>query len=429
MSAWKEEDEYEEKGEKESALPKGVLTRINSYAERTGMNVEDATTKFLNYIEKEYGCTNPDEEDDDLLEDWSEQAFIQTRKEKKGTTNLSNWVGCFLGIDPKKKDRLANIVNYYTREYKKDPEGTIGTGRIGVYEDDDGAWSLRTSNGVTQLDEPSNSNPPYAFKVGKEWLCLTTKAGKPSPNVRMGRYAYFLGGEENDFVSNGAIELWRVDITGGQVDLNLNIGRPCKIPVIPPKDDAKDFFKTVLSTYADFEPIYTDEFVGENLRPLLQPSKFWVNPEFHNMYSPIDDLEEAFESGKESGKIEGERKTWGPLVITKGTVVSMSTERRETEFDPDGYNYSMTLSSSITGDVDCWIPGAVGDITKPFHCGWGDDTREYAELSTVFAFGRLGMKDRDGMLSPKMTVFGVYADPRRVRQRVSGGNTGVGQFD
>ena len=68
MSAWREEDEYEEKGESKSVLPKGVLTRINSYAERTGMSVEDATTKFLNYIEKEYGCTNPKEEDEDLLE-------------------------------------------------------------------------------------------------------------------------------------------------------------------------------------------------------------------------------------------------------------------------------------------------------------------------------------------------------------------------
>lgn len=432
MNTWKDEDEFESGDSEDNdtmSLPDGVMSRINSYAERTGTKVEDATQKFLDYIAEEYGCQNPNEEDEDLLLDWSEQVFVQTRKDKKSASKLSQWVGCFVGIAPQKKDRLKNILAYYTKEFKQDPEGTLGSGRVGVYEDDDGAWSLKTSNGVVLLDEPSNSDPPHGFKVGNEWLCLTTRAGKPSPKTRMGRYAYFLGGEESDFVSNGAISMWRVDITGDNVDMELQIGRPCKISVMPPKDDAKDFFKTVVTTYADFTPVYTDEFVSESLRPLLQPSKFWVNPEFHDMYSPIDDLEEAFETGKETGKIEGERKTWGPLIITKGTITSMSTEPRDTEYDPDGYNYSMTLSSNITGDVDCWIPGAVGDITKPFQCGWGDDAYDYAELSTVFVFGRLGMKDRDGLLSPKMTVFGVYADPRRVRQRVSGGDTGVNQFN
>jgi hypothetical protein len=89
----------------------------------------------------------------------------------------------------------------------------------------------------------------------------------------------------------------------------------------------------------------------------------------------------------------------------------------------------MTLSSSITGDVQCWIAGAVGNLTQPFVAGWGEEAFEYAERSTVLVFGRLGMKEYNGIVSPKISVMGVFADPRRSRQRATGGDTGVGQFD
>ena len=109
MNTWKEEDEFESgdsEGDDTMSLPDGVMSRINSYAERTGAKVEDATQKCLDYIAEEYGCQNPKEEDEDLLLDWSEQVFVQTRKDKKSASKLSQWVGCFVGIAPQKKDRL-----------------------------------------------------------------------------------------------------------------------------------------------------------------------------------------------------------------------------------------------------------------------------------------------------------------------------------
>ena len=39
------------------------------------------------------------------------------------------------------------------------------------------------------------------------------------------------------------------------------------------------------------------------------------------------------------------------------------------------------------------------------------------------------MKTRDGLTTPKLTVFGVYADPRRCRRRMTGGDTGTEQFN
>jgi hypothetical protein len=427
-------DEYEEDGGNgfatattTTALPIGVAQRITAYAERTNKKAQDVKQEYLAYIKDEWGCEDHTQEDDDLLIDWAEQAFVQTRKATSSSSGT--WVGCFVGVADRKKDRLANIVRSNVTMFLKDPEGAIGSGRIGAFEKDGDVWAIRNKDGTTPLTNPSSEDPPHGIKTNDGWVCLLTRKGLPSSQTRMGRYAHFLGGEEKDFVANGNIQLWKVDLTNENADMALDIGRPCKISVTPPKEGGNEFFKDVLTTYDDFNPNYTNEFVAEDVRPLLNPARYWTNKEFHQLYIPIDDLEEAYDNGKQHSEIDGRKISYGPLVITKGTINRMSTESRESEYDDEGHNYSMSLSSTITGDIDCWISGAVGKMCDPFTSGWGESAFPYAENSTVFVFGRLGMKDRDGVITPKISVMGVYGDPRRCRQRASGGDTGVGQFE
>ena len=411
--SWKEEDEYIDEenntgfGEKKSndGFPVPVAQRMVAYAERTGKNIEEVKQMYVDYIKKEYGVEDWTQEDVDILIDWAEQVFVQTRKQTASTSGTSTWVGCFIGVADRTKDRLTNIVSANVKLFKENPKEAISSGRLGVYEKDGGLWSVRNKDGLQPLDESADSEPQHGIKVGNEYVCLLTRKGMPSPPTRMGRYAYFLGGEEGDFVKNSNISVWKVDLTGDNNTMEIDIGRPCKIPVIPPREDANDFFKTVLGTYSNFEISYSDDFVPEEVRPLLQPVSYWTNEEFHDR-----------------------SVTYGPLIITKGTINSMNTEPRDSEYDPEGFNYFMSLSS-MNGDVDCWIPGAVGIMTNPFQAHWGEEAFDYAENSTVFVFGRLGMKDRDGLLSPKITVMGIYGHPRRCRRRASGGNTGVGQFE
>ena len=428
--SWTEQDEYTETSEAPAtlALPQGVAQRIVAYAERTNKKADEVKQDYLNYIKEEWGCDNPAEEDDDLLIDWAEQAFVQTRKQTGGGSNTNTWVGCFLGVADRKKDRLQNIVKSNVALFNKDPAEAIGLGRVGVFEKDGDVWAIRNKDGLTPLTNSSSEDPPFGIKTGDDLVCLLTRKGLPSSPVRMGRYAYFLGGEEGDFVNNNAVSLWKVDLTNENADMNLDIGRPCKISVVPPRDTANEYFKTVLSTYDDFSPNYTDEFLPEQFRSLLKPTNYWTMAD-HELFTPIDNLEEAFESRKERTEIGGRQVTYGPLIITKGTINSMNTEPRDSEYDPEGFNYNMTLSSTITGDIDCWIAGAVGVMCDPFTSGWGEEAFDYAEKSTVFVFGRVGMKDRDGLISPKISVMGIYGDPRRCRKRATGGNTGVNQFE
>lgn len=135
--SWTEQDEYTDKDEATTslALPQGVAQRIVAYAERTNKKADEVKQDYLNYIKEEWGCDNPAEEDDDLLIDWAEQAFVQTRK-KTGGSNTNTWVGCFLGVADRKKDRLQNIVKSNVALFNKDPAEAIGLGRVGVFEKD-----------------------------------------------------------------------------------------------------------------------------------------------------------------------------------------------------------------------------------------------------------------------------------------------------
>ena len=121
-----------------TALPIGVAQRITAYAERTNKSAEDVKQEYLAYIKKEWGCEDFSQEDDDLLIDWAEQAFVQSRKASSGSSGT--WVGCFVGVADRKKDRLANIVKSNVALFNKDPAQAIGSGRIGEFEKQGGAY-------------------------------------------------------------------------------------------------------------------------------------------------------------------------------------------------------------------------------------------------------------------------------------------------
>ena len=189
---------------------------------------------------------------------------------------------------------------------------------------------------------------------------------------------------------------------------------------------------------------YTDEWLEEEKRVLLNPFKLWTDEDFiGELYVPLHDLEEAYDAGKRvfTGR-DGNDGTVGPNVIVKGTVTRMSTEGRESEWDESGRNYSLSLSSlglqQVHGkgrmsEVPCWISGACHNLSHPFNfisfIDVDDELWGYAEKSTILVFGRLKMRVQDGQRQPQITVWGTYANARRSRRRVGGGDTGSEQFD
>tara|TARA_R100001443_G_scaffold668_1_gene2642 strand:+ start:3110 stop:4423 length:1314 start_codon:yes stop_codon:yes gene_type:complete len=428
---WNEKDEFVSAGK---TLPDGVLERIKAQAERTKKSVEETTKQYLDFIKAEWNCDDPYSEDEDLLLDWAESAFVTMRRTGSGASgSTTSFVGCFVGVADKRADRMEWRRRRAIEDFTNDPAQIIESGRLGVYAEQDGKWQLHTSGDPVLTDLSTDQAPEYAFKADGKWVTFVTTMGqRPYPSVRMGRYLYFLGNEEGEFVNNGNISLWRVDATDDAADAEYQIGRPCRIQVRLPGEKVSENFKDVLGTNANFLDTieYTDAFVNEDVQPLLKPSVFWLNSDFHDMYVPIDELGEAYDTRSRSfeGR-DGNTGTAGPLVFTKGTVSRMSSEPRESEYDQEGFNYSLSLThGTLTDDVTGWISFGSARGGDPFSAGWGEESFPYAERSTVLVFGRIGMRVSDGKARPKLNIFGVYADPRRGRRRADGGDTGLDQF-
>lgn len=436
-----DENEYEIENEQKSTsgeLPLEILKRFEKHSERTGDDIEEVKRYFFEFIATDYGCEDWTSEDEDLLIDWAEQCFVQLRR---GTTgggvNTTPFVGCFVGVDANKRDRRENMRKRAIRDFTLDPNAAVSTGRIGVYVAQDKHWIIDTAQGRIDTGESVDDSPPNSFMADGKHICLLGSAsGRPMPSELMGRHYYFLGNSQDSFA--GHIQLWRVDMVGDLVDLEVKIGYPCRIAVRPPSDTAPEAWKDVLGSTMGMTVEYTDEFVDEDMRGFLHPHKFWLSEDFHDLYTPLEEMSDAYNAKSRTFEINGEQGKAGPIILTKGTVNRLSTEPRDSDFDQTGRNFSFNLTSmglqNIHGtkrqsDVACWVSGSCYDLSNPFVAYDVNTPIEWAEKSTVLVCGRIGMSVIDGETIPKLNVFGVFADMRRIRVRTSGGETGVGQFD
>jgi hypothetical protein len=439
-------DEYDETHEEETGeettagvLPDGVIERLTQYASRTKQELKDVVAQYLKQIEGEHGCTNPAEEDEDLLIDWAEQMFIDTRNAGSGGSVMAGsvaFVGHFVGVDEKRRDRRANLVARAKRDFTLDPNAAISSGMVGHYTKESGYWKL----GDTVTETLADEIPEHSFVADGERICLLAKSGRPKGMSMMGRNYHFLGAAESDFTNDGAIQLWRLDMQGEDADAEVLIGEPCRIMARPPSENAKADWKDVLNTSMGMAKTiqYTDDFVNDAHKSLLQPFKFWTDMETHSHFVPLEDLADAFESGSRTFTINGEQGRSGPIVLTKGTVNRMSTESRENKYDEDNRGYSITLTSTAlqsqhgnkdSADVMGWMGSACHDLGDPFNARTDDELIPYAERSTVLVCGRISVKRKDGIEIPSIKVMGVFADSRRIRRRQTGGDTGEGQFN
>ena len=440
MSEEYEEEYYEEET---TDLPAGVLERIAKHAERLKKPTDEIRTAFINYIRSVHGCDDWQSEDADLLDDWAEEVVVELRSTGSGggMTGSVAFVGCFVGVDPSRRDRRAGLVKRAKREFTLDPGKAVGQNIAGHYTKNGDTWVLNRAGGTDKTDISVDEVPPNSFIADGERICLLTKAGKPKAMSMMGRNYYFLGAPEDEFTHDGAIQLWRLDMQGEDADAPVLIGEPCRIQARPPNENAPEGFKDVLSTSLGIRDKiqYTDEFVDAEMRPLLKPFRYWLDSELHGHAVRLDELVEAFEAGSRTFTINGEQGRSGPVVFAKGTVNRLSSEARDTEYDEDKRSYSLSLTSSAlqsihgssdASEVMCWIGSACNDLTQPFSARGGEDELiDYAEKSTVLVCGRIAVKRKDGKDIPNLKVMGVFADPRRIRRRQTGGDTGRGQFN
>lgn len=430
--------------EKQKEWPSEVMERFQMQAERIGDDVHKVVEAFTKHIDDEYGCEDWQKEDADLLIDWSEMMFMEDRKSNVsgGGGETLTFVGEWLGVEDKSNDRNGWSVRNATQKWNDDPNEALSSGIVGHYYTEGSVWCISTSEKQIVTEESADEEPIMGFKVGDDWLCLLSKAGRPYPATRMGRYYRFLGNEKGAFLNKGDIKVWRVDLTGENRNLKIHTGVPVEIQVRLPTT-TNEAFQDILGTNFNFAETmkYGDEWCPESEKALLNPFKLWTDEELvGDIYVPLHELDETYESRKRHFKgRDGNDGTIGPDVIVKGRVTRMSTDGRESDWDETGRNFSLSITSKGLEDtygtknqseISCWVSGACHDLSHPFHfIDVDDELWGFAEKSTVLVHGRLKIRVNDGVRLPQITVWGIYADNKRSRRRVGGGDTDSTQFD
>ena len=444
MSEEESKNPFSKTEEKQKEWPSEVKERFQMQAKRTGEDLQTVIDAYVKHIAAEYGCDDWQKEDADLLIDWSEMLFMEDRKSNVsgGGGETLTFVGEWLGVEDKTADRNGWSVRNATKRWTEDPNEALSSGIVGHYYVEGSVWCISTSDKNIVTEESSEEEPLMGFKVGDDWLCLLSKAGRPYPASRMGRYYRFLGNEKAEFVNKGNIKAWRVDLTGENRNLQIHTGVPVEIQVRLPTSK-NEAFQDVLGTNFNFSETmkYTDEWCPKEERGLLNPFKLWTDEELiGDLYTPLHELEETFDAKKRhfTGR-DGNDGTIGPDVVVKGRVTRMSTDGRESDWDETGRNFSLSITSKGLEDthgtgnkseIPCWVSGACHDLSHPFHfIDVDDELWGFAEKSTILVYGRLKIRVQDGQRLPQLTVWGIYADNKRSRRRVGGGDTDLTQFD
>ena len=86
------EQQMQQQGGGESVLPEEVRERIKKHSERTGETYDEVKVYYLTSIKEIFGCDDWQDEDEDLLIDWTESIFVQSRKGSTQGSNTTVWV-------------------------------------------------------------------------------------------------------------------------------------------------------------------------------------------------------------------------------------------------------------------------------------------------------------------------------------------------
>jgi hypothetical protein len=429
----------------DNELPEEVKERLRWYAEQHSVSEDEAAKQYLDYIEEHLGIVNPNEEDEDFLVDAAETFVVERRVMQAPGGSTVEWVGCFIAIEPKIRDKRANIREQALSEARKDLTNAINGGRIARAFVENGVWMLEKANGIvasTQERFVEGEDPWFLVRDSGMTLCLLqsnpdwARHGEPIAPSLFSRTYRFYGNEPQMYADD--MQAIRIDVGGAteeDVSKAVRIGQACKIQLRPQgtvTEGWEDSYRAANNFFANV--VYTDDFVEESDRQYLKGEIL-----MGGMDSYVADLTELMEVYQnQSEKVSGYDTPVGPLVCIKGKVTDINRTGYETEYDPYGKDFSMRVSSfQLQREFanDMWrkeitvrVHGFLGDECHAFDYEGREGWKPYAVKSTVYIFGRLGVRATDDGQVPAMKAMGIYVPPRLAIPAGEGGDTSLDQF-
>lgn len=423
-----------------NSLHSEVQERLKWWAEKNGKTEAEAQEAFLAYLMTEMGIAAPDDEDDDFLIDAAE-TFVVERRVMSGGANqkATELVGYFVGVDPKCRDGQERKRAPAVSAAMNDLDGAIQDGLVARAYTDNGVWMLEKKDGPVATEESADSEPWFLFKEHGLSIAILqnnpdwSRYGEPITPYRHQRTYYFLGNEKDNFLNDQRV--LRITVTSKDADdwFVPQLFQEGTLKVRPQSPNVKPEWADTYNAFpmpAAFT--YGNDFVEEEVRSVIRPDRLIPSLDAH--IKDLSTLAEVFETRQEI--VPGYNPV-GPLVFVRGKVSDMRKEARDTEWDPVGHDYSMSLSSfdlmrtfngSRRQNLPCYIHGLLGDLGHPFDYATEEGWKPYAVKSTVIVFGRLSVRVTDDGPEPAIKTFGVYAVPRLAIPAGEGGDTSINQY-
>ena len=422
-----------------NSLHSDVEERLKWWAEKNGKSLDDATGDFFTYLKSELGVDNPEDEEDDFMIDAAETFGVERRVMSGGNNNAVELVGYFIGVDPKVRDSQERKRGPAVQAALNDLDGAIADGLVARAYTESGVWMLEGVNGPKATEESSDSKPWFLFEEhglsiailqnNSEW----SRYGEPITPYRHQRTYYYLGNDKDNYLNEQRV--LRISVTSKNPDewFIPQLFQEGTLKVRPQSANVKPEWADSYTAFplpASFT--YGNGFVDEEIRDVIRPDR--LVPGLNSYIKDLSSLAEVFETRQEI--VPGYNPV-GPLVFVRGKVSDMRKEARETEWDPIGHDYSMSLSSfdlmrtfngSRRQNLPCYIHGVLGDDGHPFDYATDEGWKPYAVKSTVIVFGRLSVRVTDDGPEPAIKTFGVYAVPRLAIPAGEGGDTNLTQY-
>ena len=436
------------KEEKEEKLPEEVLERLHWYAEQHSISQDKAVEQYLGYIEEHLGIVNTNEEDDDFLVDAAETFVVERRVMSTPGGSSTELVGCFVAVEPKIRDKRENVREYAIQSAKEDLGAAIEKGTVARAFVENNVWMLEKAMGIvasTQERFDEDNDPWFLVRDSGMTLAILqenpdwARHGEPISPYLFSRTYRFYGNTPEKFEDE--MELFRIDVSGStelSVSQNVVFGEPCTVKVRPQGDNVspgwEDMWRGVSNFFKSIN--YNKEFVSEDDREYLKGDLLMGGMDCY--VSDLSDLMDVYRS--ESETIEGFENPIGPLVCIKGKVTDINQTGYESEYDPTGMNYTMRVSSFALQrefpdnmwrqEVSIRVHGFLGQDCHAFDYKGRKGWKPYAVKSTVYIFGRLGLRavEEGKQEVPTIRALGVYAPPRLAIPAGEGGNTSLDQF-
>ena len=422
-----------------AGLHPDVEERLKWWAEKNAKTLDDATGDFFTYLKTEMGVSNPNDEDDDFMIDAAETFVVERRVMSGGGGKSTELVGYFIGVDPKCRDGQERKRAPAVSAAMNDLDGAIQDGLVARAYTENGVWMLEKKDGSVATEEPADSEPWFLFKEHGLSLAILqnnpdwSRYGEPITPYRHQRTYYFLGNEKDNFLNDQRV--LRITVTSKDADdwFVPQLFQEGTLKVRPQSPNVKPEWADTYNAFpmpAAFT--YGNDFVEESVRSVIRPDRLIPSLDAH--IKDLSTLAEVFETRQEI--VPGYNPV-GPLVFVRGKVSDMRKEARDSEWDPVGHDYSMSLSSfdlmrtfngSRRQNLPCYIHGLLGDLGHPFDYATEEGWKPYAVKSTVIVFGRLSVRVTDDGPEPAIKTFGVYAVPRLAIPAGEGGDTSIDQY-